>query len=140
MENYIAFFTHHWQLSALLIVLVVAIAIYELFFIAGGAKRVIPQTAVLMINHENAIVLDIRDSAAFKTGHIINAINIPDAELKNKLKKLDKYKNKPIIIACAIDQQAARSAETLSKNEFTNVRVLAGGIKAWQDAKLPLEK
>jgi rhodanese-related sulfurtransferase len=85
-------------------------------------------------------VLDIRDSGEYKAGHIPEAYHIPQRELKQRLKELAKFKEKPVIVYCRTGTQSAAAGSLLKKEGFATVRTLNGGITAWQNANLPLRK
>ena len=105
----------------------------------GGAS-VTPNAAVLMINRENAIVLDVRDLTEFSAGHISEAKHIPLAELDSRLKELTRYKAKPVIVNCQGGVRSAKACDILRKNDFSQVYNLSGGLNAWTQAKLPTIK
>lgn len=137
MEHLGQFIMNHWQLWLALIVILLLIFINELITQKKKAKELTPQAAVDLINNENAIVIDLRDKEAFKQGHIIDAINAKSDDFEQQ--KMDKYKNKPIILVGtrAIDAQAiANKIQTQGYQSF----VLGGGITSWQEADLPLVK
>ena len=103
-------------------------------------QEVGPAEAVLLINRKDAVVLDVRDAAEYKSGHITNARNVPEAELDARAKELDKVKTKPIIVSCGRGNRSAAIATKLRKLGFADVVSLRGGIAAWQQANMPLEK
>jgi rhodanese-related sulfurtransferase len=103
-------------------------------------QEVGPAEAVLLINRKDAVVLDVRDAAEYKSGHITNARNVPEAELDTRAKELDRMKTKPIIVSCARGNRSASIAAKLRKLGFAEVVALRGGIAAWQQANMPLEK
>ncbi|MGD9108784.1 MAG: rhodanese-like domain-containing protein [Gammaproteobacteria bacterium] len=140
MERYIAFFTQHWGLSLLLLIILLAIAIYELGAKGIGPKRTSVQKAVQLMNHDGAMVIDLRDCSSFEQGHIINALNVPINELKQKITTLNKHQHKPIILVLASGQQSLQATKLFAKNGFTNVSVLGGGMRVWREANLPVEK
>lgn len=96
--------------------------------------------AVQLINRRDAVVLDVRDAAEYKSGHITSARNVPEAELDSRAKELDKVKAKPIIVACGRGNRSAAIAAKLRKLGFAEAVSLRGGIAAWQQANMPLEK
>lgn len=96
--------------------------------------------AVQMINRRDAIVLDVRESSEYATGHIPNARHIPLAELNQRLRELDKFKSKPVVVSCQTGSRSARACGALRKIGFTEVFTLRGGITAWQQAGMPLNK
>ena len=141
MEQLIEFFLRHWELSLLFILLFAAVIIYEWRSQLMGPQRVTPQEVISLINYDKAIVLDVRGKDVFKQGHIINALSIAIEDLEKDLKKIHKHKSKPIVVVCGSGmQQSAKVAEKLEKAEFSDVKILAGGIDAWRNANLPLEK
>ena len=96
--------------------------------------------AVQLINRRDAVVIDVRDSGEYAAGHIGNARHIPEAQLAERIKELEKFKTRPIIISCGTGSRAANASGVLRKHGFAEVFVLRGGIAAWQQASMPLEK
>jgi rhodanese-related sulfurtransferase len=105
-----------------------------------GGQTVSAQALVEMVNKENALVLDVRDKKEFDAGHIVNAINIPQASLADRLDELKKYKERPVVVACRMGQHSGTAGTLLRKNGFTNVRRLTGGIAEWRNQNLPVVK
>lgn len=103
-------------------------------------QEVGPAEAVQLINRRDAVVIDVRDAAEYKAGHITNARHIPEGEIDACLKELEKVKAKPIIVTCAKGNRSAAVAARLRKLGFNEVSALRGGIAAWQQANMPLEK
>ena len=103
-------------------------------------QEVGPTEAVMLINRRDAVVLDVRDTAEYKSGHITNARNVPEGEIDARAKELDKVKTKPIIVSCGRGNRSAAIASKLRKLGFAEVVSLRGGIAAWQQANMPLEK
>ena len=99
-----------------------------------------PAEAVTLINRKDAVVLDVRDEGEFAAGHINNARHVPEKQLAGRIKELEKFKNKPVIVSCASGRRSASVADNLRKQGFTDVVALRGGIGAWQQAGMPLEK
>jgi rhodanese-related sulfurtransferase len=91
--------------------------------------------AVQMINREDALVVDVRPHAAFQSGHIPNARNLPLADFDNKLSSLPK--DKPIILTCDRGQTAVSAASKLKQAGRDNFAVLEGGLNAWVQAGMP---
>ena len=93
-----------------------------------------------LINRRDAVVIDVRDAAEYKSGHITNARHVPEGEIDARMKELDKVKAKPIIVSCARGNRSLAVANRLRKLGFNEVVSLRGGIAAWQQANMPLEK
>ena len=103
-------------------------------------QEVDPAQAVQLINRRDAVVLDVRDAAEYKSGHITNARNVPEKELDSRTRELERMKAKPIIVSCARGNRSATVAGKLRKLGYNEVVSLRGGIAAWQQANMPLEK
>ena len=96
--------------------------------------------AVQLINRRDALVLDVRASGEYAAGHIASAKHVPEAQLADRIKELEKYKSRPIIVSCSAGSRAPSVSGMLRKNGFAEAFALKGGIAAWQQASLPLEK
>ena len=66
----------------------------------GASAEVGTLEAVQLINQKNAVVLDVREATEYAGGRIANAKQIPLSQLASKLKELEKFKEKPVIVAC----------------------------------------
>lgn len=90
------------------------------------------QLQKILNNNNNMLILDVRNSGEFRTGHIPNARNIPVNELSSKLSSLSSYKDSEILVYCASGGRSARAADILSKNGFNKVYNLSGGISSYK--------
>lgn len=106
----------------------------------SGVTNLTPTEAVLLMNRANVLILDVRDDAEFTNGHITGAKHIPLANLEGRLKEIQKYKYKPIIVNCEVGMRSAKACAVLRKLEFTQLHNLQGGLNAWSQTKLPLVK
>jgi len=96
--------------------------------------------ATMLINQKDAIVIDVREPGEFAQTHILNSRNVPLGEIEARIKELERFKEKPVIVSCATGNRSGSAASVLRKHGFTNVVNLAGGIAAWQQAGLPTGK
>ena len=106
----------------------------------SGVKEVETLEATQLINHRDAVILDVREDKEFVTGHLPNAKHIPLGQLAARLKDVEKFKKKPIIVNCRSGARSATACGILRKNGFEEVYNLKGGINAWQQANMPVEK
>ena len=104
----------------------------------AGSANLSPTEAVLLINRDNALVLDVRDDAEFAGGHITDARHIPLAQLEERIGELRKFKDKAVLVNCQAGVRGAKACDVLKKQGFTKVYNLQGGLNAWQQAKLPV--
>ena len=96
--------------------------------------------AVQLINRRDALILDVRASGEYAAGHIASAKHVPEAQLADRIKELEKFKSRPIIVSCSAGSRAPAVSGMLRKHGFAEAFALKGGIAAWQQASLPLEK
>lgn len=108
--------------------------------LSGSKGNITPVVATELINHEDAVVVDVRPAADFSQGHIINSINIPATTLSGQINQLNKYKDRPIIVSCRSGAQSSAACKQLIKEGFENVHNLKGGILNWQSENLPVTK
>lgn len=104
------------------------------------AHEVGPFEAVQLINRRDALVLDVRDAGEYAAGHITNARHIPESQLSERMKELAKYKSRPIIVSCRSGARSTAVTGALRKQGFEEAVALRGGVQAWEQASLPLEK
>jgi rhodanese-related sulfurtransferase len=136
MDQLVQFILTNWVLVLALIVILALLARSY----AGGARALGVMEAVKLINHNNAVVVDVRTDSEFQGGHILNSIHIPLGMFESKMNDLDPYKERPIIMSCQSGNRSGRALALLKKRGFTDVYNLSGGILAWQNANLPLSK
>ena len=105
-----------------------------------GIQEVDSIAATQLINHKNALVLDVREQSEYDAGHILNSKLIPVGKLLERVGELEKYRERPVIAVCRTGQRSASACAVLGKQGFTQVHNLNGGVMAWQKAGLPLEK
>ena len=107
--------------------------------IAGGTvSHLSPAEATLLMNREDALVLDVRETGEWSSGHITGARHITLAQLDKRLSELDRFKEKPIIVVCATGNRSSSACGQLKKHGFGKVYSLGGGIASWRDSSLPL--
>jgi len=107
---------------------------------ASGAANLSAAEAVLMLNRGKPLILDVRDAKEFASGHIQGAKNIPIADLQNRLKEIEKFKDKPVVVHCQRGSRAKNAIKVLKAQQFSQLNNLQGGLDAWVEAKLPLVK
>lgn len=105
-----------------------------------GIKEVNCAAALQLINHKNALVLDVREESEYKLGHVLDAMLIPLGKLRERLGELEKYREQPIVVVCRSGHRSGAACAMLNKHGFAQVHNLAGGMTAWQKANLPLKK
>ena len=126
---------------ALILVALVSGSMLLAPMIRGGAGGgVTPNEAVQLINREKAVVVDACEPAEFEAGHVGGAKNIPLGDLEAKLPGAVKNKATPVVMVCASGARAGRAVGIARKLGYENAQVLAGGLKSWRAAALPIER
>ncbi len=140
MERFPEFVANHLFLFSLLIAILTLLA-WNLFGHAlSGINMLQPADVTRLINKDDAGVIDLRSEADFEKGHIINALNIPVAQLPDQLDKLKPYKDKGVIFYCASGSVAPKEARKLMNEGYPKVYCLKGGLLTWQNASLPVTR
>jgi rhodanese-related sulfurtransferase len=106
---------------------------------AGGAQLGTLEATRLM-NQGSTLVLDVRDGEEYAAGHLPRARHIPIRELSKRVEEIAKFKNKAVLVTCKSGTRAGAACRFLKQAGFANVYQLKGGLAAWQQASLPIEK
>lgn len=128
-----------------LLLFVVAIAsgamlLWPLIRRSASGPSVTPTQATHLINREDALVIDVREPGEFSAGHVLGAKNLPLSRLEAPGADLLKRKDRPVIVYCETGDRSGKAAAVLKKQGFQRVVNLSGGLGAWQQAGLPLER
>ena len=106
--------------------------------VRSSGKGVSVTEATLLINREDALVVDVRETSEWSAGHIPNARHIAFGQLDKHMSELEKFKNRPVIICCASGNRSSSACGTLRRAGFERVFNLSGGLGAWTGAGLPV--
>jgi len=134
----VSFIVQNWYLILLAVVSGGLLLVPTLKGVTGGSLQ--PNDAVAKINREKAIVVDVREPEEYVKGHITNAKNIPLAQFDERLPQVTKNKALPVILVCEKGSRAVRAEAQAKKLGYANAQALAGGMKAWRDASMPVVK
>lgn len=140
MSSFSEFITQNFILFAGLGIIVALIIRMEIKLAFRGFKTVTPAEAVLLMNKEDAVIVDVREDNERVSGHIKGAKHLALSVLKQRVNELQSYAEKPIITYCKMGSRSSQACEILKKNDFKNVMSLKGGIEAWQTVNLPIVK
>jgi len=138
-QQLIEFAGNHTLLVLALFAILVMLIGTEIQQRLSQVKAVSPGEATRLLNHDNAIMIDMRSDKDYRDGHIVNAVNVPDG--KGEIPAtLSKHLERPVIVYCQRGQTSTAVCNRLSKQGFESVYNLQGGVQAWQKAELPLTK
>jgi len=109
-------------------------------FVRPAGNSVNPGEATLLINREDAHIVDVREADEFAGGHLPEAKNIPLAKLGERVAELEKFKEQPLIVCCASGVRTNKAVAELSRQGFSRLYNLVGGVDAWVGAGYPVKK
>ena len=135
MDKFILFLIEHYFYSVPL--LVVVILLIRSNAVKGG-KKITPQDLVSLTNQDAAKLIDLRSPNEFADGHITGSINIPFADIEDRLHEIKLQEGKSLVLICDSGSQSANAGEVLNKSGYQNTVILSGGIGAWKLDNLPL--
>ena len=137
MQQLLEYAVNHPFLVGATVLLALAALAYEWSRTRAGGQSVGPLDAVRMLN-QGALVLDVRSRDQYDAGHVIDARNVPSADLAQSVETLKKYRDKPVLTCCETGMTAGAAARTLREQGFSKVASLRGGLQAWRAESLPL--
>jgi len=140
MQQFVVFITKHWVLASLIAVALLAFLVNEFIHRRLATNEVSPEQAIQLINHQEAVVFDIRSESLYAAGHILGAEWASSPLLDKKIETLKKFIKKPIIVVSALGHDSSKVTEKLKEKGFLQVVVLNGGMQAWKAAGLPMVK
>ena len=121
MEHFPEFVANHLFLFTILVA-ILSLLIWNLYGdVLSGIKQIVPIEAIRLINHEQAIVIDIRSGGDYDGGHILNAIHLLAVEISNRIVKFEKYRKQAVIIYCANGSESSKAARLFMQNGFEKI-------------------
>jgi rhodanese-related sulfurtransferase len=134
------FVGNHLALSALFVILLVAVIVTQLMTLLRKYKELTPASLTLLMNRENPLLVDISPRDSYEKGHIPGAKHVLMSQFDPESKDLAKAKDLPVVVICRAGQTAQGAAQRLVKAGFQRVYFLGGGMGAWTQAQLPVAK
>ncbi|HAD48045.1 MAG: rhodanese-like domain-containing protein [Idiomarina sp.] len=139
MQEILEFARQNAFMSGLWVVLLVALIVTWIRSKSSPVKDMSTHQATVWVNKENGVFVDIRNQDDFRKAHIHGAKSLPLTQIKQKnVSAIEKYKDAPIVVVCNSGATARGAAMQLTQQGFANVAVLAGGMNAWRNEKLPV--
>jgi rhodanese-related sulfurtransferase len=113
----------------------------EISRLVGGSSEIGTLEATRLLNQQGAtLVLDVSDDKDFAAGHLPKARNIPMRQLSERVGEIGKFKEKTVLVTSRNVMKANAASRFLKRAGFKAVYQLKGGVNAWQQASLPVEK
>ena len=88
----------------------------------------------LLLGTDELALLDLREQGAFGESHLLYASCMPLSRLELRVERLVPRRSVPVVLCDGGEGLAERGATKLAALGYTDVRVLAGGVPAWQAA------
>ena len=130
----INFLIEHFYFSAPLVIVLI------LFFISNskkGGTKISCQSLISLSNQDQALIVDLRSSEAFNSGHITASINIPINDVSRRSNEIINS-TKSVVLVCETGSSSTNAGETLKKEGLKDIFILRGGINEWKMSNLPL--
>ncbi|MGA9343306.1 MAG: rhodanese-like domain-containing protein [Rhodanobacteraceae bacterium] len=134
------FLGNHLYLALGFAIVLTALIVVEGQRFFRGYKSLTPGGLTLLINRDNALVIDMSPLQDYEKGHIPGARHIAPGQFDPENKELAKARDLAVAVYCRTGQSSSQAAQRLVKAGFTRVSWLDGGLKAWTDAQLPLAR
>ena len=139
MQRLLEYLGNHPYLVAAAVLAAIVVLVYEFRARVQAFAAVSAMQAVRLIN-QGALVIDLRSKALYDAGHIVDARNVPAADLASQAETLKKWRDKNVIIYCDSGTSGASAARALVNLGFNKVFNLQGGLSAWLKDNMPLTK
>ena len=130
----INFLIEHFYFSAPLVIILI------LFFISNskkGGTKISCQSLISLSNQDQALIVDLRSSEAFNSGHITASINIPVNDVSRRSNEIINS-TKSVVLVCEMGSSSTNAGEALKKEGLKDIFILKGGINEWKMNNLPL--
>ena len=133
----LSFLIENW-IPAVMALVSGALLLWPVLQRGGQGGAISANEAVRLINREKAVVIDVCEPAEYAAGHVAGSRNVPLSKLEGA-NNLPSNKALPLVVVCATGARAPRAVAQLRKAGYANAQALAGGLKAWREANLPVE-
>lgn len=133
----LSFLIENW-IPAVMALVSGALLLWPVLQRGGQGGAISANEAVRLINREKAVVIDVCEPAEYAAGHVAGSRNVPLSKLDGA-NNLPSNKALPLVVVCATGARAPRAVAQLRKAGYANAQALAGGLKAWREANLPVE-
>lgn len=107
---------------------------------AKGRPVLDPMQVEELLLGSGALVVDIREPAAFKTGHIRGCMHVPFQELAARFKAPDPQARRALVLVDETDVLSYQALDLLTSRGFTWIYVMRGGMRAWRQASRPIAR
>src|SRR6516165_10148235 len=90
--------------------------------------------------NNGAVVVDVRETEEFATGHIPGAKHVPRGHLESRIEGAVPDRSQHVVLYCASGNRSAYAARTLTEDlGYEHVESMRGGITLWKDLGYEVE-
>jgi rhodanese-related sulfurtransferase len=139
MERFLEFAINHWDLFLALFFIIGMMFSGNVMRRISGYHEVDTAGAVQLMNHQDALVVDVRETNELKEGMIPESKHIPLSTFASHIAEINSDKKRAVVVSCRSGNRSSSACAKLRKDGFENVYNLKGGIMAWKSSNLPLE-
>jgi rhodanese-related sulfurtransferase len=107
---------------------------------AKGRPVLDPVQVEELVSGSGALVVDLRDAQAFRTGHIRGCLHVPFEQLSTRFATPDPKARRALILVDETDELSHRALDLLTQRGFSWLYVMRGGMRAWRRASRPMGK
>jgi rhodanese-related sulfurtransferase len=107
---------------------------------ASGMAEIGTLRATHLLNNNNPVMLDVREPREFTEVKVRDAVHLPLSQLKDRIDQVAKDKSRPVIVVDGKGMRGRGAGALLKKAGYNEIYMLSGGLQAWRDAGLPVEK
>ncbi len=141
MQEYIDFAQNNFLIVAGFFAVLAFILKTEISVLTRKYKQLGVNAAVILLNKDNVLALDVREDKEIADGGMIKgARHITLGDFPSRIADLEKHKNQPVLVYCRSGSRSGHACKLLTKAGFEDVSNLSGGVMAWESANLPLSK
>jgi len=140
MQEYIDFAQNHPLMVIGFFAVLGFIFKTEISALTRKYKQLGVNAAVMLLNKDNVLALDVREDKEITDGMIKGARHITLGNFPSRIADLEEYKKQPVLVYCRSGSRSGHACQLLTKAGFEDVSNLSGGIMAWESANLPLSK
>ena len=139
-DRLLEFIGNHWLMASALFIIIILLIQDLIDSALRKHKMPSPTEAVVLMNDDRTLIVDVREPNEFAEGHIEGAQNIPLAKLDERAAELESHKASPIIVTCQSGTRSSAAGKKLTALGFSQIHELKGGMFGWKDQNLPITK
>lgn len=134
------FVLRHWDLFALLAVILGLLALTGFADRLSGVKSLSPTQAVQLMNRSRVLILDLRPEPDFAASHLAQARHLPPDDIPQAVQGLANGKQEAVLLIGPMGGNVSKAAKAAREAGIEQVYLLRGGMAGWQEANLPVTR